>query len=126
MRVSTGSELAVRRESVPIGLGPVDVALALLHGPFGEDGTIQGLFEMMGTRYVGAGVLASAVGMDKALHEARACGVRPAGRPFVPIIPAQWHAGRGCLAWRRSPTLHYPLFVKPARGGSSLGISRVG
>ena len=65
MRVSTGSELAVREKSVLSELGPVDVALALLHGPFGEDGTIQGLFEMMGTRFVGAGVLASAVGIDK-------------------------------------------------------------
>ena len=57
--------MAVRQESALAAMGPVDVAFALLHGPFGEDGTIQGLFEMMGTRYVGAGVLASAIGMDK-------------------------------------------------------------
>ena len=65
LRSSSGTDIAVRESSALSQLGPVDVAFALLHGPFGEDGTIQGLFEMMGTRYVGAGVLASAVGMDK-------------------------------------------------------------
>ena len=61
-------------------VGPIDVAIALLHGPFGEDGTIQGLFEMMGTRYVGAGVLASAVGMDKHFMKLVLVGQRAAGR----------------------------------------------
>ena len=60
LRTRTGSELATRDRSALAQLGPVDVAFSLLHGPFGEDGTVQGLFEMMGTRYVGAGVLASA------------------------------------------------------------------
>jgi D-alanine-D-alanine ligase len=124
MRVTTGSELAVREQSVLSQLGPVDVALALLHGPFGEDGTIQGLFEMMGTRYVGAGVLASAVGMDKHYMKlVLAASGLPVG-PFVPIIPAEWQRDKAaCL--EAAATLHYPLFVKPARGGSSLGISRV-
>jgi D-alanine-D-alanine ligase len=124
MRVTTGSELAVREQSVLSQLGPVDVALALLHGPFGEDGTIQGLFEMMGTRYVGAGVLASAVGMDKHFMKlVLAASGLPVG-PFVPIIPAEWQRDKAaCL--EAAATLHYPLFVKPARGGSSLGISRV-
>jgi D-alanine-D-alanine ligase len=124
MRVSTGSELAVREKSALSELGPVDVALALLHGPFGEDGTIQGLFEMMGTRYVGAGVLASAVGMDKHYMKlVLAASGLPVG-PFVPIIPSQWQRDKAaCL--EAIATLHYPLFVKPARGGSSLGISRV-
>ena len=90
MRVSSGSELAVREQSVLSHLGPVDVALALLHGPFGEDGTIQGLFEMMGTRYVGAGVLASAVGMDKHyLKLVLAASGLPIG-PFVAITAAEW------------------------------------
>jgi D-alanine-D-alanine ligase len=124
MRVSSGSELAVREQSVLSHLGPVDVALALLHGPFGEDGTIQGLFEMMGTRYVGAGVLASAVGMDKHYMKLvlAGCGL-PVG-PFVPITPAQWQRDKtACL--EAAAGLHYPVFVKPARGGSSLGISKV-
>jgi D-alanine-D-alanine ligase len=124
MRVSSGSELAVREQSALSHLGPVDVALALLHGPFGEDGTIQGLFEMMGTRYVGAGVLASAVGMDKHYMKLvlAACGL-PVG-PFVAITPAQWQRDKtACL--EAVAALHYPVFVKPARGGSSLGISKV-
>jgi D-alanine-D-alanine ligase len=124
MRVSSGSELAVREQSALSQLGPVDVALALLHGPFGEDGTIQGLFEMMGTRYVGAGVLASAVGMDKHYMKlVLAASGLPVG-PFVPITPAEWVRDRSaCL--EAVAALRYPLFVKPARGGSSLGISKV-
>jgi len=124
MRVSSGSELAVREQSVLSHLGPVDVALALLHGPFGEDGTIQGLFEMMGTRYVGAGVLASAVGMDKHyLKLVLAASGLPIG-PFIAITAAEWRRDRtACL--ETIAALQYPLFVKPARGGSSLGISKV-
>jgi D-alanine-D-alanine ligase len=124
MRVSSGSELAVREQSVLSHLGPVDVALALLHGPFGEDGTIQGLFEMMGTRYVGAGVLASAVGMDKHyLKLVLAASGLPIG-PFIAITAAEWRRDRTtCL--ETISALHYPLFVKPARGGSSLGITKV-
>ena len=124
MRVSSGSELAVREQSALSQLGPVDVALALLHGPFGEDGTIQGLFEMMGTRYVGAGVLASAVGMDKHYMKlVLAASGLPIG-PFVAITPGEWVRDKvACLD--ACSALHFPVFVKPARGGSSLGITRV-
>ena len=124
MRVSSGSELAVREQFALSHLGPVDVALALLHGPFGEDGTIQGLFEMMGTRYVGAGVLASAVGMDKHYMKlVLAASGLPIG-PFVSITAAEWRRDKtACL--EAIAALQYPLFVKPARGGSSLGISKV-
>jgi len=124
MRVSSGSELAVREQSALSHLGPVDVALALLHGPFGEDGTIQGLFEMMGTRYVGAGVLASAVGMDKHYMKlVLAASGLPIG-PYVSITAAEWRRDKtACL--EAIAALQYPLFVKPARGGSSLGISKV-
>lgn len=110
--------------SVLSRLGSIDVAFALLHGPFGEDGTIQGMFEMMGTRYVGAGVLASAVGMDKIYMKlVLAAAGLPVG-PFVPILPREWSADRSaCL--EAIAALHYPLYVKPARGGSSLGITRV-
>jgi D-alanine-D-alanine ligase len=124
LRASAGSELAVRRRSALHQVGPIDVAISLLHGPFGEDGTIQGLFEMMGTRYVGAGVLASAIGMDKHFMKLvlSASGL-PVG-PFVPITPAEWaRDAAACL--EAVAALTYPLFVKPARGGSSLGISRV-
>jgi D-alanine-D-alanine ligase len=143
LRTTTGTDLAVRTESGSAGepddgtdlvpmpqssalarLGSLDVAFALLHGPFGEDGTIQGMFEMMGTRYVGAGVLASAVGMDKIFMKlVLAASGLPIG-PFVPILPRDWaHDRAACL--EAVAALHYPLYVKPARGGSSLGITRV-
>ncbi len=118
-RAQTGSERAALS-----GLGRLDVALALLHGPFGEDGTIQGLFEMMGVRYVGAGVLASAVGMDKQVMKLvlSASGL-PVG-PFVSVLPAAWSRDRAaCL--EAVAALGLPVFVKPARGGSSLGITKV-
>ncbi len=124
LRSSVGGELAVRNHGGLSQLGPVDVAFSLLHGPFGEDGTIQGLFEMMGTRYVGAGVLASAVGMDKHYMKLvlSASGL-PVG-PFVPIPAGEWARDRAaCLD--AVAALTYPVFVKPARGGSSLGISKV-
>ena len=124
IRARSGGELAVRERSALAQLGPVDVAFSLLHGPFGEDGTIQGLFEMMGVRYVGAGVLASAVGMDKHVMKlVLAASGLPVG-PFVPITPTQWGRDQAaCLDAVNALT--YPLYVKPARGGSSLGISRI-
>jgi D-alanine-D-alanine ligase len=128
VRSASGSELAVRERSADQAaleeIGPVDVALSLLHGPFGEDGTIQGLFEMMGTRYVGAGVLASAVGMDKHYMKlVLAASGLPVG-PFVPIRPGEWRRDRSaCLD--ACAALQPPVFVKPARGGSSLGITKV-
>ncbi|MET0693584.1 MAG: D-alanine--D-alanine ligase family protein [Propionibacteriaceae bacterium] len=124
VRSANGSDLAVRQQSALAQLGPVDLAFSLLHGPFGEDGTIQGLFEMMGTRYVGAGVLASAVGMDKHFMKLvfSASGL-PIG-PFVTVTPAEWERDKAaCLD--AVAALTYPVFVKPARGGSSLGISKV-
>jgi D-alanine-D-alanine ligase len=124
VRSAVGSDLAVRDRSGLAELGPVDLAFSVLHGPFGEDGTIQGLFEMMGTRYVGAGVLASAVGMDKHFMKlVFAASGLPVG-PFVSITPAEWERDKAaCLD--AVAALDYPLFVKPARGGSSLGITKV-
>lgn len=101
-----------------------DVAFALLHGPFGEDGTVQGLFEMMGIRYVGAGVAASAIGMDKDLMKS---ALRDAGLPICPWITLDqhsWRHDRDALLRRIEADLTFPIYVKPARGGSSLGISR--
>jgi D-alanine-D-alanine ligase len=123
---AAGGEL-VRRTSNGSGLaamGPIDVAFSLLHGPFGEDGTIQGLFEMMGTRYVGAGVLASAVGMDKHYMKTifSAAGL-PVG-PYVVITPAEWQRDRD-QALKSVSQLSYPLYVKPTRNGSSIGITKV-
>src|SRR6478609_6068765 len=124
LRGEAGSELAVRDTGALTALGPVDVAFSLLHGPFGEDATIQGLFEMMGTRYVGAGVLASAVGMDKHYMKlVLAASGLPIG-PFVAITAAEWRRDQAACV-EAVDAMHYPVYVKPARGGSSLGISRV-
>ncbi|MFC7619512.1 D-alanine--D-alanine ligase family protein [Microlunatus sp. GCM10028923] len=125
VRGTAGSELAVRDESSALAkVGPVDVAFSLLHGPFGEDGTIQGLFEMMGTRYVGAGVLASAVGMDKHYMKLVLAGSAIPVGPYAVVTPHQWKTDR-VAALEAVAALTYPLYVKPARGGSSLGISKV-
>ena len=98
-------------------LGEVDVVFPVLHGPWGEDGTLQGLLEMAGVRYVGAGVLASAVGMDKALHEGR-CSRPPDCRccptSLVTAAPVGPRPRGGARA--RVEALGYPVFVKPARG----------
>ncbi len=108
----------------PPELGQVDVVFPLLHGPWGEDGTIQGLFETAGIRYVGSGVLASAVGMDKHYMKVVLAAAGLPVTPYVVIKPREWH--RDPVAVRESvASLGYPVFVKPARGGSSLGISKV-
>jgi D-alanine-D-alanine ligase len=102
---------------------PIDVMLPLLHGTFGEDGTIQGLFEMAGLPYVGAGVLASSVGMDKVAMKTM---FAHAGLPQVGyryFIRYQWKKDREkCLT--SIEELGYPCFVKPANLGSSVGVSK--
>ena len=109
---------------VPSAIGDVDVVLPLLHGPFGEDGTLQGLLEMSDVRYVGAGVLASAVGMDKDFMKIVLAGRGLPVAPWTVILPGQWERDEaGCRA--EIEKLGLPVFVKPARAGSSLGITRV-
>ncbi len=106
-------------EDGPGLLGRVDVVFPVLHGPWGEDGTVQGLLEMAGVPYVGSGVLASAAAMDKAVAKVL---LRAAGLPVADALVVRRSAPvdeEALLA------LGLPLFVKPARGGSSIGISRV-
>lgn len=118
--------------SVPRVLSGVDVVLPILHGPFGEDGTIQGLLEMAGVPYVGAGVLASAVSMDK---EYMKLVFTAAGLPICPYVVVRdrdWQPApraAAVMAERKRvldavAELGYPVFVKPARGGSSIGTSK--
>jgi D-alanine-D-alanine ligase len=111
---------------IPGLLSEVDVVLPVLHGPFGEDGTIQGLLEMAGIRYVGSGVLASAVSMDKAYMKMifKASGL-PVG-PYVVVHERDWPASdpEGKRVQDAVAELGWPLFVKPARGGSSIGTSK--
>ncbi|WP_026264220.1 D-alanine--D-alanine ligase family protein [Arthrobacter sp. 135MFCol5.1] len=109
---------------VPQELGAVDVVFPLLHGPFGEDGTIQGLLELSDTRYVGAGVLASAVGMDKHYMKVvfEAAGLRVG--PYLAVTDRQWRNDPESVR-KQVDRLGFPVFVKPARAGSSMGISKV-
>lgn len=109
---------------LPRVLGDVDVVFPLLHGPFGEDGTLQGMLELADVRYVGAGVLASAVGMDKHFMKLVLAGQGLPVGPFTVIAPGEWDRD-AAAATARVAELGLPVFVKPARAGSSLGISKV-
>jgi D-alanine-D-alanine ligase len=101
-------------------LASVDVVFPILHGPYGEDGTIQGLLELAGLPYVGAGVLASAAGMDKEFaKKLMAADGLPIG-DYLVLRPRQ-----AAPDPKDIERLGFPLFVKPARGGSSIGVSRV-
>ncbi len=105
-------------------LASIDVAFPLVHGPFGEDGTLQGLLELAGIPYVGAGVAASAVGMDKALMKAI---FRAHGLPTVEwmvILRRDWASKPEETIRRIEAAFGYPCFIKPANLGSSVGISR--
>lgn len=105
-------------------LGDVDVAFPILHGPFGEDGTIQGAFELVGLPYVGNGVLASALGMDKHVTKTMLEGAGIAVAPWVTV--SRNDLRRHPDLWRRRiEGLGLPAFVKPARAGSSVGVSRL-
>jgi len=119
-----GRLVALEPGTVPDQLRAVDVVFPVLHGPWGEDGTIQGLLEMSDVRYVGAGVLASAVGMDKHAMKLHFAAQGVPVLPYVVITPRQW-ATDPAAAREAVATLGYPVFVKPARGGSSIGISKV-
>jgi D-alanine-D-alanine ligase len=105
-------------------LGDVDVVFPILHGRFGEDGTIQGFLELLDIPYVGAGLLMSAIGMDK--HTAKSV-LRAAGVPVVPgVTVTKTGMARDRAMWeQRIRAQGLPVFVKPARAGSSVGVSKV-
>jgi D-alanine-D-alanine ligase len=114
--------------SRPAALGSlreIDVAFPLIHGTFGEDGTLQGLLELAGVPYVGAGVAASAIGMDKALMKRmfRQAGLETA--EHIVVRSTQYRAQAEDVAIAIEASIGYPAFVKPANGGSSVGISKV-
>ncbi|MDQ1463813.1 MAG: D-alanine-D-alanine ligase [Actinomycetota bacterium] len=121
----TARELVVTEPgAVPRVLGEVDVVLPLLHGPYGEDGTLQGLLELAGIPYVGAGVLSSAAAMDKHYMKLVLHGSGLPEIPHVVIRPREWDDDPSAVA-ESVASLGFPVFVKPARGGSSIGISKV-
>lgn len=102
----------------------VDVIFPVLHGTFGEDGTIQGLFELAGIAYVGSGVLGSATGMDKDAMKRLFASVRLPMVKHVTFLRHEWEQGAKKTIARIEAALKYPLFVKPANLGSSVGISK--
>ncbi|WP_028544635.1 D-alanine--D-alanine ligase [Paenibacillus taiwanensis] len=110
------------REAVPNKT--LDVIFPLLHGTNGEDGTIQGLFEMANLPYVGAGVLASSVGMDKAFMKQAFAHADIPQCKYVHFIVSEWKREREQVLLHTEAELGYPCFVKPANLGSSVGISK--
>ncbi|ODT24783.1 MAG: D-alanine--D-alanine ligase [Microbacterium sp. SCN 69-37] len=117
-------ELRVQDADGIRSLGDIDVVFPILHGRFGEDGTIQGFLELLDLPYVGAGLLMSAIGMDK--HTTKSV-LKAAGVPVVPWVTVTEAAlARESDLWlRRIRALGLPAFVKPARAGSSVGVSKV-
>ncbi|MDQ0940469.1 MULTISPECIES: D-alanine--D-alanine ligase family protein [unclassified Streptomyces] len=114
--------------AVPKALGEVDVVFPVLHGPYGEDGTLQGLLELAGVPYVGSGVLASAVGQDKEYMKRVFISFGLPVGPYEVIRPREWELDPTAA---RKKIIDFagehgwPLFVKPARAGSSMGITKV-
>jgi D-alanine-D-alanine ligase len=123
--VSTPSQNGIAPTSAGRNLGgPLDVIFPVLHGTFGEDGTVQGSLELAGMPYVGAGVLGSAIGIDKDMQKRV---LRDAGVPVVkyfPMIRADYDE-HPALAKKFARELGYPVFVKPNAMGSSIGIAKV-
>lgn len=124
LRSDNGLQIGTRQGETLADVIDVDAVFSLIHGTYGEDGTLQGMLEMYHCPYVGSGVAASAIGMDKHFMKValQAAGI-PVG-PYRVIRPALWENNPD-LALARVAELEFPVFVKPARGGSSVGISRV-
>jgi D-alanine-D-alanine ligase len=125
LTVERSSAETLTRENAYISGLSLDLIFPVLHGPYGEDGTVQGLLELGNVPYVGAGVLASAVAMDKAMMKV-AFAAR--GLPMVEhvvVLRSAWEATPGTVSETVASRLGFPVFVKPANLGSSVGISKV-
>ena len=126
---TAASSALVRREpagSLPAELRHgLDAVVIMLHGPYGEDGTVQGLLEMADLPYVGAGVLASAVGMDKATMKAVFVAHGLPVVDYLVVMRHEWRASPAVVERRLADTIGFPCFVKPSNLGSSVGISKV-
>ncbi|MEI7025889.1 D-alanine--D-alanine ligase family protein [Paenibacillus sp. y28] len=121
---STGSASLARTEGAAYGVGGLDVVFPLLHGTNGEDGTIQGLLEMANVPYVGAGVLASAVGMDKVAMKKLFAQEGLPQCHYQHFTNKQWAKDRAYFLMEIEISLGYPCFVKPANLGSSVGVGK--
>ena len=116
-----GDLLASGREPAP---GPVDLVFILLHGPGGEDGTVQGLLETLRVPYVGAGVAASALGMDKSLQKPVFANAGIPVTPWITVTDAEFARDAQAALRRAQDTIGLPAFTKPANLGSSVGVSK--
>ena len=132
-RPSDETMLSIDRASSPASVEPaqavvtglnLDVIFPVLHGPYGEDGTIQGLLELANVPYVGAGVLASSVGMDKAMMKVVFTAAGLPVCPYRTVLRRNWETRRDDLLRELERDLGFPMFVKPANLGSSVGISK--
>ena len=112
-------------DAVSLGSGKLDVVFPVLHGTFGEDGTIQGLFELADTAYVGSGVLGSSAGMDKDVMKRLFAQAKLPIVKHLTVLRTAWEASPRKTVAAIEAALKYPLFVKPANLGSSVGISKV-
>jgi D-alanine-D-alanine ligase len=117
-------ELTVVDASGRRSLGAIDLVFPILHGPYGEDGTVQGMLELIDVPFVGSGVLASAIGMDKHFTKTVLQQAALAVAPWRTISADDWAEAPG-MAYAALDELGLPAFVKPARAGSSVGVSRV-
>ena len=122
LSASATSELALAESASSLG---VDVIFPVLHGTFGEDGTIQGLFELADIAYVGSGVLGSAAAMDKDAMKRLFFAAGLPLTPHVTLLRSEWSANPKKCIRQLEKSLTYPVFVKPANLGSSVGISKV-
>ena len=120
LQLSATSEIATARRALHL-----DVIFPVLHGTFGEDGTIQGLFELADIAYVGSGVLGSAAGMDKAAMKKLFAAAGLPQTPWISLLRSEWRANPRACTRKIEAALKYPVFVKPANLGSSVGISKV-
>jgi D-alanine-D-alanine ligase len=121
---SSGLPASISVEKLPTALGSVDVVFPALHGPYGEDGTIQGMLELAGIPYVGSGVLASAVGMDKLTMKKIFAHHGLPQTEWLGLTRKEWEEDGRTWVRHIETSLGYPCFVKPANLGSSVGINK--
>ncbi len=129
IQLSASSDVALQNEALAQQNGPLarslDVIFPVLHGTFGEDGTIQGLLELADIAYVGSGVLGSATGMDKSAMKQLFAAAGLPQTPHVNLLRSEWKSDAKRCTKLIEKNLTYPVFVKPANLGSSVGISKV-
>ncbi len=122
----TGTTLTLASTAAdPASGSPIDIVFPVLHGTFGEDGTVQGLLELADIAYVGSGVLGSAAGMDKDAMKRLFASAGLPQTPWITLLRSDWRRDPEAATTQIEKELRYPLFVKPANLGSSVGISKV-